>query len=86
MYGIYRKYVDRACENLGVSGEENKDEKEYGTVSEYPIEFKKITPVERKKMREEFGSTEDFLSMFSGASVYKDLTISKAEDVEYGEQ
>ncbi len=68
LYGIYKKYVDRACENLGVSPDSNSDSKDKVTLTDddYPSEFKKFSQKEREKAIEESGeSDEDFLNKFS---------------------
>ena len=71
LYGIYKSYCRRACENLGVSpdvdNEENEDKKVTLRESDYPKEFKKLTQKEkeeREKYSNTFDSNEDFLSQF----------------------
>lgn len=82
LLAIYRKYYNRACENLGVSPDKDKKEtenkQEYAlSASDYPTEFKKLNKVERKKACESYGSDEDFLSIFSDStSKYKNLKIT----------
>lgn len=62
---IYLKYGKRACENLGVSSDKNEEEEETGTVSDYPVKFKKLSARERKEADEEFKSKEEFLALFN---------------------
>lgn len=59
LYGIYNQYVHRACENLGVSpdGDKEEDNKTELKESDYPQNFTKI---------KDFKSTRDFLSEFKG--------------------
>lgn len=58
---IYKQYIKRACENLGVSSD-NEDEEEEGNnqlrESDYPEEFRKLCP-------SNFWSTDEFLEQFS---------------------
>lgn len=71
LYGIYRQYGKRACENLGVSPDNKDDEfEDDGPLkdSDYPSEFKRFTPQERKKAAEEFKDTADFMRQFGGFS------------------
>lgn len=80
---VYRKYVRRACENLGVSGEpkaENETTESATGESDYPSQFRKMTPRERKQEIEEYTGTEDFLSQFSGIGVYKNLKIEERKE------
>lgn len=63
LYAIYKKYVNRACENLGVPVE--KSESDTLTEQDYPSEFKKFSQKEREKEIEDSGiSDADFLASF----------------------
>lgn len=65
LYGIYKQYGKRACENLGVSPDgKDKDEKSTLTEKDYPVEFKKISKRERAEAASKFESEKDFLSGF----------------------
>lgn len=83
LHGIYRMYVNRACENLGVSPKDKEDEQEENAQDRYPSEFMKLSKKERKEAAEEYDSTEDFLSQFGqfNLSQYGDssLYIAKSE-------
>ncbi len=71
LYAIYGKYGKRACENLGVSPDGDKDGSgDDGPIkdSDYPSEFVRLTPKERKKAAEEFKDTADFMRQFGGFS------------------
>ncbi len=63
LFAIYQNYVKRACENLGVSADEEKqvDMSE----DEYPSEFKKFSKKERDEYIDDSGmSDEEFLAQF----------------------
>lgn len=64
LYGIYKKYGKRACENLGVSADSEKDEgnKTELTDADYPAKFEKLFPVEREQKQ----SASDYLKDFEG--------------------
>lgn len=59
LYGIFKQYAKRACENLGVSPNDNKDEEQKKEFFEkdYPETFVKM---------KDFKNTKDFLSEFKG--------------------
>lgn len=69
LYALYKQYGRRACENLGVSADGDKQAEKEGE-NAYPSEFKKLTKQERKRKHEElakrFSSNEDFVKMFDG--------------------
>ncbi len=64
---LYQEYINRACENLGVSPtqddeETNKQLKD----SDYPSEFVSFSQAQREKMIEESGiSDEEYLKQFN---------------------
>lgn len=64
LYGIYKKYGNRACENLGVSAnsEKEKNENIELTEADYPATFEKLFPVEREQKQ----SASDYLKEFEG--------------------
>lgn len=67
LYGIYKNYAKRACENLGVSPDPNDEDSDTPLKeSDYPKEFKKVSKEEREKLAKKYSSDEDFLSQFSG--------------------
>lgn len=72
LYSIYTQYGKRACENLGVSPDKNDDEElsDDGPLkdSDYPSEFKRFTPKERKEAAAQFKDTADFMRQFGGFS------------------
>lgn len=61
LHGIYRMYVQRACENLGVPSKGTAEEKEEDAQGGYPTEFKKLALRSKNQERDEYSSTEDFL-------------------------
>ena len=69
LYGIYRKYVRRACENLGVTPGGESSQEEQGTNvrlsdEDYPKEFHRITDVERKETMNSLTSDAEFMRQF----------------------
>lgn len=83
LYGIYRVYVKRACENLGVSPDSKKEEEtdieEESEVEietdDYPTQFRKLAPRERGAARDDYSSTQEFLSQFPMAAQFRDAAI-----------
>lgn len=67
LYGIFKQYAKRACENLGVSPEAKVDENADTPLkeSDYPKEFKKLSAKDRDDFASKFGSDEDFFAGFS---------------------
>lgn len=69
LYAIYTKYVDRACENLGVSPDNEVNNKQQDTPltdDDYPSEFVSFTQAQREKyIKESNESDEDFIKKFS---------------------
>lgn len=64
IYAIYRNYVNRACENLGVSA--NGEEETDLTEDDYPSEFKTFSKKEKKEYVENSGMTdEEYIAQFS---------------------
>ncbi len=67
LYGIYRKYAKRACENLGVSPG-GEDEYEVGeetlTEEDYPTEFHRISDTDRKQTMDSLTSDPEFMRQF----------------------
>lgn len=66
LYGIFKQYAKRACENLGVSSDKKEDEETGKDNSGYPSQFKKFTKKERENKLKEIGSEENFMKMFNG--------------------
>ncbi len=67
LYGIYRKYAKRACENLGVSpGGEDGYEAGEETLKEadYPTEFHRISDTDRKQTMDSLTSDPEFMRQF----------------------
>lgn len=85
LYGVYKQYAKRACENLGVSpdGEEDGADNTALKESDYPIEFKKLDKCERRKGLKEFSSTEDFMKQFSGFNRDKYTFINQPQIKEF---
>lgn len=71
LYALYKQYVKRACENLGVSPDGKNAEETELTKEDYPQQFKKLSPKERKKAHKEFSSNDDFMKLFSGMGITK---------------
>lgn len=64
LISIYQQYIRRACENLGV--DPDKDKNDNLSDNDYPSEFVSYSQEEREKMIEQSGeSDEDFLKKFS---------------------
>lgn len=64
LISIYQQYIRRACENLGVDPDKNKNTELKD--SDYPSEFVSFSQAEREKMIEQSGeSDEDFIKRFS---------------------
>lgn len=68
LYGIYKKYIERACENLGISQNNDIDQEVPLTEDDYPKEFTKISESKRSETANKWESDEDFLKQFSGFS------------------
>lgn len=77
LYGVYKKYVKRACENLGVYSEPNDGSETQLKESDYPKEFKKLTKKERKDFSDQFSGDEDFLSGFSGLGFKRNKFVNE---------
>lgn len=90
LYGLYKVYVKRACENLGVSpdkdnNQENENEKtdnddysqydqELEKEEEYPENFGKLLP-SRLLRQDKYDSTSDFLKQFPSASMFHNAAL-----------
>lgn len=87
LHCIYRMYVKRACENLGVSSKSEEDDVENEEDSyfneyeldnsDYPIEFTKLPPKPNKVIESSPEKTREFLSSFGGAEVFKNVKIAE---------
>ena len=65
LFAIYQNYVNRACENLGVSPDNKKEGETKLSESDYPSEFISFSQAEREKMINESNeSDDDFLKKF----------------------
>lgn len=88
LHGIYRMYVKRACENLGVSPDREDDDiddtknhaSQYGLSAEdYPTSFGKLPPRGSGPVvvDNDPNKTRDFLASFGGAAaVFKDVQVA----------
>lgn len=67
LYGIYKSYAKRACENLGVSSEIEKDEVKDTQLkdTDYPREFHKISDIDRKNTMSALADDKEFMKQFS---------------------
>lgn len=74
--GIYRQYINRAKENLGVS-DKNADEE---TENDYPTEFFKLPMKDREETLKEFSGTEDFMRIFGESSKYDNDMFKKLDE------
>lgn len=86
LYEIYKQYAKRACENLGVSSDEENedtDSKHALKESDYPIEFKKLDKRERKEALKEFVNTDDFMKQFPGFNKDKYTFINQPQIKEF---
>lgn len=86
LHGIYRMYVKRACENLGVSssGESDDIDEANGQVqqcglseSDYPTSFSKLPVRPNKPIDNDPDKTRAFLAGFGGAAeVFKNVQVA----------
>lgn len=87
LHGIYRMYVKRACENLGVSSsrEEDDDIDDSDTqfdkyrldANDYPTSFLKMPMRHNRPANNEPDKTREFLASFGGpAAMFKDVQIA----------
>lgn len=66
LYLTYEKYVDRACEDLGIPKEAQEDENVTMSEKDYPSKFKKFSKEERDEYNKNDTMTdEEFMSQFS---------------------
>lgn len=89
LHGIYRMYVKRACENLGVSSDKKDDETDEAEdvaskynlrADDYPTEFTKLPPRPDKKVERSPDEMKKFMASFgAGAEVFKNVQIIKDE-------
>lgn len=70
LYYIYKNYIDRACENLGVSNHSDDDEDKTSDI-EYPTEFYKISENDRKNTMTSLSNDDEFKKRF-GAFIKND--------------
>lgn len=72
LLNIYKQYVRRASENLGVSPDgEAEDTHSYVRESpldesDYPVQFKKLSQIEKERAVAQYESDADFMSKFIG--------------------
>lgn len=87
LHGIYRMYVKRACENLGVSSNREEDDDIDGTErqvqqfglsqSDYPTSFSKLPMRPNKPIDNDPDKTRAFLASFGGpAAMFKDVQVA----------
>lgn len=71
LYALYKQYVRRACENLGVSPD--KEDEEKTGENAYPSQFKKLSKTERaeahEKLAKRFEKGGGLMQMFDKMSV-----------------
>lgn len=66
LLAIYQQYPRRACENLGVSPDKDKNDEVTLSDSDYPSEFVSFSQAEREKAIKESGETdEEFIKKFA---------------------
>lgn len=87
LHGIYRMYVKRACENLGVSSNREEDDdidgaegqvQQFGlSQSDYPTSFSKLPMRPNKPIDNDPNKTRAFLASFGGsAAMFKDVQVA----------
>lgn len=67
LYKLYSKYVRRACENLGVSPEEDNSDEEQTVMlkdEDYPSEFYRVTDIDRQETMNSLTSDPEFMRQF----------------------
>lgn len=64
LYYIYKNYVDRACENLGVPKNDEEESENSSTDIEYPKEFYKISDRDRAGTMTSLANDEEFKKRF----------------------
>lgn len=68
LFGIYKQYINRASENLGVNpnddGEPKHARKTGLEENDYPVEFKKLSQIEKDRAVNQYSSDEEFLANF----------------------
>lgn len=62
---LYKQYVQRACENLGISSKENTEEL---SEEDYPTDFGQ-RPTNWRELPEGISNTKDFMSLFEGMGI-----------------
>lgn len=89
LHGIYRMYVKRACENLGVSSDRKENDdiddtesqiNQYSlSANDYPTSFSRLSPKKNKLVTvdNDPNKTREFLASFGGpAELFKDVQIA----------
>lgn len=67
LYGVYRKYAKRACENLGISSDNDREESDETiqlNEESYPTEFYKISDMDRVETMNALTNNADFMQQF----------------------
>lgn len=67
LYGIYKNYAKRACENLGISADKDIEKEQDNNQlkeSDYPKEFFKISDMDRKNTMKQLQNDEEFMKQF----------------------
>ncbi len=70
LYAIYRKWAKRACENLGVSPNEDGEGEEYElgdaklSEEDYPTEFHRISDMDRLETMNALTNDAEFMKQF----------------------
>lgn len=66
LFAIYHQSYRRACENLGVNPDKDKNDDSVLSDSDYPSEFLSFSQAEREKAIKESGETdEEFINKFA---------------------
>lgn len=65
---LYKQYIQRACENLGVSSKENTEEL---SEEDYPDDFGERPSSWREQPRIEVENTQDFMALFDDMGMDK---------------
>lgn len=64
LYEIYKKWADRACENLGVSPKKDSNDNCELTEDDYPKEFVKISDRDMRQSVDNLLQNDEFMKAF----------------------
>lgn len=65
---LYKQYIQRACENLGISPKDNPDEL---SEEDYPEDFGELPGGFHRQPKMEISETQDFMALFNDMGMNK---------------